>query len=147
MVDVNEKKKHETQVNTLTIEVSKWEELCFTEMGKYQQCQSKKWNPRYYDQTMSCSVEGWHNHYYCKYCKFNFNPFGQYKKPKENDECNCKETEVFTLITEEENNSLNYTPEEPEIIMIESDDESEEWEQKVHKHISSSSFPPNNKTI
>jgi ADP-ribose pyrophosphatase YjhB (NUDIX family) len=34
-------------------------------------------------------IEGHHTHYYCRYCKFNFNPFGWWKKPTEQDECTC----------------------------------------------------------
>ncbi|MDW0176897.1 MAG: reverse transcriptase family protein, partial [Nitrososphaeraceae archaeon] len=62
---------------------SRWEELNFTYNGKWQQCQLKKWNPKYHDQMGSCYQEGHHTHYYCKKCKHCFNPNGWWKKPTE----------------------------------------------------------------
>src|SRR5215208_242916 len=68
---------------------SKWEEKNFTYMGRWQQCQSPDWNPKYHLQSGSCQMEGHHTHYYCRYCKYNYNPFGWWKKPTEDEPCDC----------------------------------------------------------
>src|SRR5215208_4195988 len=60
---------------------SKWEERNFTYYGRYQECQIKRRNPRYWEQAPQCLAEGHHTHYYCKYCKYCFNPNGWWKKP------------------------------------------------------------------
>jgi 8-oxo-dGTP pyrophosphatase MutT (NUDIX family) len=70
-------------------EPSRWEEMNFTYSGRWQQCQQKSWNPKYYQQNGACYQEGHHTHYYCKKCKFCFNPNGWWKKPTEEDPCDC----------------------------------------------------------
>ena len=60
-------------------------------MGRWQQCQSPQWNPKYHMESGSCQTEGHHTHYYCRYCRYNFNPFGWWKKPTEADPCRCQD--------------------------------------------------------
>src|SRR3990170_4062702 len=72
---------------------SKWDERNFTHMGRLQQCQSREWNPKYHMESNLCQMEGHHTHYYCKYCKFCFNPNGWWKKPQETDQCRCNKLE------------------------------------------------------
>src|SRR5687767_8078622 len=66
-------------------------------MERYQQCQSKKWNPLYHMESGSCQAEGWHQHYYCRLCKKNYNPFGWYKKPTEDSPCDCNQDEMRAM--------------------------------------------------
>src|SRR5687768_13228563 len=76
----------------------------------------------------SCQAEGWHNHYYCRLCKMNFNPFGWWKKPKEEDSCNCNEDEMNAMLAMNRVNPSNDDPEDPieTYTLINDESESEE---------------------
>ena len=78
-----------TTSSRISSQPTRWEEVNFTAMGRWQQCQSKKWNPKYHQQSQSYDAEGHHTHYYCRYCKYNFNPTGWWNKPTEEDQCDC----------------------------------------------------------
>src|SRR3990170_1999329 len=96
----------------------------------------------------------------------NYNPFGWWKKPKEDDPCRCSEEEkgtimamyqprkepedpinTYTLINTEENEEEKpeetatpeyqpHTPNDPEIISINSEETEEDWETRTRKHFS-----------
>src|SRR5215208_1670099 len=73
--------------------VSRWEEVNFCYRGESYDppCQWKSENGKYYQQSGLCRQYDHHTHYYCRKCKFNFNPSGFWKKPTEESKCDCPE--------------------------------------------------------
>jgi hypothetical protein len=87
--------------------MKRWEEVCFTYIGEnWSMCQSQRHNPRYYQSSQGCMQTDHHSHWYCKKCKFNFNPNGYWKRPTEQDECDCQE-DVSHQPTQRENLNMS----------------------------------------